>query len=133
MKGKIIFSVLLFALAGVILAMQLPEKGPFRKATTTEIQKGTATVDQLLDSMASRNRELFNKCWDGSLSATEINNYCKTYNFAELKKLSIVEAIVPKSATDTLIIVGMLDSDPQTLEFNLKKNGDSYRIKDIKQ
>ena len=132
MKGKIIFSVLLFALAGVILAMQLPEKGPYREATTTEIQKGTAMVDQLLDSMASRNRELFNKCWDSSLSATEINNYCKNYKLANVDKLTVLKAIIPKASKDTLIIVGMFDGDPQALELDFKKAGDSYRIKEIK-
>ena len=73
MKGKIIFSVFLFALAGVIFAMQLPDKGPYREATKAEIQKGTA-----------------------------------------------------------LVIVGMFDSDPQSLELDFKKTGDSYRIKEIK-
>ena len=132
MKGKIIFSVFLFALAGVIFAMQLPDKGPYREATKAEIQKGTALVDQLLDSMASRTRESFNKCWDSSLSAAEINNYCKTYKLANVDKLTVLKAIIPAASKDTLIIVGMFDSDPQSLELDFKKTGDSYRIKEIK-
>lgn len=133
MKKKLIIAAFLFVLAGVIFAVQMPGKDVIRCVTKFEAQKAFDVVESMLHTIQKRDPAGFRECWNKDLGMDKINEYCKSLASPVAREFILTEALTRNDAPNTVILIGSFDSNPHNHKVILNKNGDTYRIAEIKE
>jgi len=134
MKKKLIITFVLFVLAGVIFAVQMPRKDNFACVTKLEAIKAQEVMEDMLAAVNRHDIKKFRDSWSADLSIEQINCYCKPFAAPVAKEFVIYQAVTFNNTPNTIVLFGSFDTNTHNHRVVLKKtDNNDYRIAEIKE